>query len=293
MATTTPAQLASGRRQRRVGIAVVGATFLAVFGPGIVATLRGGAAAPSGWQDRVAVAEWDVLAVLVALVSMRYVVRHLPDVAQRLSLQPASPAVTLTGAALFVAAALASTRLVEHVVASPSTAGLGTGAGALTTGVLAGWSAAVTEELVLIALAAAVTRGPAARVVVVLVALRWLVHLYYLGASVFVLLWVPAAYVIYRWTRSIWPLVLGHGVYDTLAVLGSTYTPLRPATDLVLFVVALAGVLALAVESGDRSAKCSRHAVRRDQKAPADLDVPNSMMGPAGVGGDHGDSSAG
>ena len=81
----------------------------------------------------------------------------------------------------------------------------------------------------------------------VLVALRWLVHLHYLGASVFVLLWVPAAYAIYRWTRSVWPLVLGHAVYDTLAVVGATYRSLHATTQTVLIVVACAGLTASAV----------------------------------------------
>lgn len=233
-------------RQRRVGTAVLAATFLVVFGPGVVATVRGSASAgvPSGWQDRVAAAEWDVLAVVVVLGAIRYVVHHLPDVAHRMHLRRASPAVTLTGAALFVAAALVSTRLVDQVIASPGT-GLGTGAGALTTGVLAGWSAALTEELALVALAAAVTRGSLVRVLAVLVALRWLVHLHYLGASVFVLLWVPAAYAIYRWTRSVWPLVIGHAVYDTVAVVGSTCPAMHRAADVTLYAIALAGPLAV------------------------------------------------
>lgn len=46
---------------------------------------------------------------------------------------------------------------------------------------------------------------------------RLSIHLYYGASSVFVVLWIAAAYLLYRATGSIAPLMLGHIVYDLLA----------------------------------------------------------------------------
>lgn len=50
-----------------------------------------------------------------------------------------------------------------------------------------------------------------------LTGLRLSIHLYYGAGAAFVVLWIPAAYVLYRATGSIRPLILGHVLYDLLA----------------------------------------------------------------------------
>ena len=80
--------------------------------------------------------------------------------------------------------------------------------------------AGIGEELLLLAIpyALAVRAGwkPWA-IIVLLTGLRLSIHLYYGAGALFVVLWIPAAYLLYRAIRSIFPLICGHIVYDLLA----------------------------------------------------------------------------
>ncbi len=81
-------------------------------------------------------------------------------------------------------------------------------------------SAGIGEELLLLAipyvLATRAGWKPWA-VIALLTGLRLSIHLYYGAGSLFVVLWIPAAYLLYRATGSIAPLMVGHIVYDLLA----------------------------------------------------------------------------
>lgn len=81
-------------------------------------------------------------------------------------------------------------------------------------------SAGIGEELLLLAIPFALATRAGWKpwaVIVLLTGLRLSIHLYYGAGSVFVVLWIPAAYLLYRATGSIAPLMLGHIVYDLLA----------------------------------------------------------------------------
>jgi len=81
-------------------------------------------------------------------------------------------------------------------------------------------SAGIGEELLLLAIPFALATRAGWKpwaVIVLLTGLRLSIHLYYGAGSVFVVLWIPAAYLLYRATGSILPLILGHIVYDLLA----------------------------------------------------------------------------
>ena len=77
--------------------------------------------------------------------------------------------------------------------------------------------AGIGEELLLFAVPIALARrsgwSTSATVAVVTV-LRLAIHTYYSWGSLFVLLWIPAGYALYRAAGSIWPLIVGHAVYD-------------------------------------------------------------------------------
>src|SRR5205085_6422264 len=133
-----------------------------------------------------------------------------------------APARTVGAAGLYVVIAAASGWIGDRFAHGTPTQLIGDGAGGMIVGTAAAISAGVTEELVLLSLAAAVVRQALRdrpRLVLpvtlaVLIVLRWSIHLHYGTASVFVLFWVPAAYALFRWTGSVWPLVIGHAAYD-------------------------------------------------------------------------------
>ncbi len=56
--------------------------------------------------------------------------------------------------------------------------------------------------------------GRAGPVLPLVIALRLVIHIYYGWGSLFVLLWIPARYALYRASGSIWPLIVAHAVYD-------------------------------------------------------------------------------
>lgn len=81
-------------------------------------------------------------------------------------------------------------------------------------------SAGIGEELLLLAIPFALATRAGWKpwaVIALLTGLRLSIHLYYGAGSVFVVLWIPAAYLLYRATGSIAPMMLGHIVYDLLA----------------------------------------------------------------------------
>jgi hypothetical protein len=151
---------------------------------------------------------------------------------------------------------------------------LGHGAGSFVVTSAAAAAAGVTEEITLVALAAAVVaqsfhaRGRHSRwavptTIAVLIALRWPVHLYYLWGSVFVLAWVPGAYLLYRWIGSVWPLVLGHWCYDWLAIARQTYPGLSRPLGVGLWLIAALGVVAIVMSLAWAARRDDALAVRR------------------------------
>lgn len=263
------------RHQLLVSAAALVGVYLVVFGPGILTSLRfvfGGAipSGPAGWQSTVTAVEWDVFSVaVVAVVLLRWLPRRAPLVTARMGLgrqlSHPVPGGILGVAAAYVAVALISGRLGDQLVHAlhltrASYPQLGEGTGGFLADTLAGGAAGLTEEITLVALASAVVqqalerRGHRSRWVVpvsivLLVALRWLVHAYYLWGSLFVLFWVPGVYLLFRWCGSIWPLVIGHVVYDALALAGHAYPTAAGTLDGVLWLVAALGVGALVVST--------------------------------------------
>ena len=78
-------------------------------------------------------------------------------------------------------------------------------------------SAGIGEELLLFAIPIALARRskwPPAAILTLLIALRLAIHTYYGWGSLFVLLWIPAGYALYRAAGSIWPFVIAHALYD-------------------------------------------------------------------------------
>lgn len=271
------------RAQRGSGGLIAAATlagvYLLVFGPGVLTSLRvvaGYAAPPSSpaWTDRVADVEWDVFSVaVVVLVIARWLPRRAAEVTTRMYLARPRIRRLATAVALYVGVAAVASWLSGSVVAA---AHLPTAQYTRLGGGLAGYlfagtaatAASVTEELTMVALATAVVgylcRGTTRRwtvpaTLMLLIALRLLVHLYYLWGSLFVLLWVPGAYLVYRWARSIWPLVIGHCVYDWLALTGAAFPRTARVVDAVLWVAAGCAVATLATTSrrAARSSSCS------------------------------------
>lgn len=251
-----------------IGAVTLLGVYAVVFGPGVLTSLRAlaGVAGPLpalGWGDRVAQLEWDVFAsALVIVVVLRWLPRHAPLVTRRMRLQALPPALMLAATAAYVGVAMVSGWVGDRLVAtlhlaSGSYSQAGHGGGSLVVSLAAAGAAGFTEEIVLVALAAAVVGQVCARagrwqvpaVLAALVALRWLVHLYYLWGSVFVLAWVPGAYLLYRCAGSVWPLVAGHCVYDWLALTGHAYPASAAVCDDVLWTIAACGAAA-AVAAG-------------------------------------------
>jgi hypothetical protein len=248
-----------------------------VFGPALLNALRAVAgsaatAAPVGWSSRVAALEGCVFAVVVVLATvLRWLPKVAPDLTGRLGLRrPSMPGGIAAAAAAYVGIAVASGWLGERVVAGLKlphagypAAGSGTGGFVVDAGASA--AAGLTEEITLLALAVAVLdqgwrvrgRRPAwatPATIGVLLLLRWPLHLYYVWGSLFVLFWIPAAYALYRWIGSVWPLVLGHAGYDCLLSAEHAYPELAPVIDWLLWLIAILGAAAIAVGAAARRA---------------------------------------
>ena len=222
---------------------------------------------------------------VVVLVVVRWLPRHAGTVTHRLLLVRPPVARLAAGAAGYVAVAVVATRLTDATVSaahlpsgrySQSAGGIG---GFLITGA-AGTAAGITEELTLVALAAAVvgqvwsgrrSRWALPAALALLVTLRLLVHLYYLWGSLFVLVWVPGAYLVYRWVGSVWPLVLGHWIFDWLAVTAAAFPRTAGVVDAVLWVIAGCGVVVsvTAATAWRRAARPSSCSVRSSASRPA------------------------
>jgi hypothetical protein len=224
--------------------------------------------ASSAWMDRVAAIEWDVFTTgVVLLVVVRWLPGHAPVVTRHMCLgrrlTRRVPFGFLGASAAYVAVAVANSCASDHVVADWHLARgtytqLGSGTGSFVVTSVAAAAAGFTEEITLVVLAAAVvqqafdargrhSRWAAPATVAVLVALRWSVHLYYLWGSLFVLGWVPGVYFLYRWIGSVWPLIVGHWLYDWLALAAQTYPGLSRLLGAVLWALAAVGVVAIGI----------------------------------------------
>ena len=107
-------------------------------------------------------------------------------------------------------------------------------------------AAGIGEEVLLFAVPIALARragwSTTATIAFVTV-LRLSIHTYYGWGSLFVLLWIPAGYALYRAAGSIWPLIVAHAVYDGISFGIDSW----PSAGNVLVVVNLAGSLVGAV----------------------------------------------
>src|SRR5664280_2393832 len=74
-------------------------------------------------------------------------------------------------------------------------------------------------------------------------ALRSGIHLYYGWGGVFVVPWMIGAVLLYRALRSIWPLVIGHIIYDILVDLRNRLPLLNDVIAVALWGFVVAGVL--------------------------------------------------
>jgi hypothetical protein len=102
----------------------------------------------------------------------------------------------------------------------------------------------LTEEPVLLALPialAARVRWPWWTVYLLLAAMRISFHVYYGWLALFMLPWMAAALLLWRWCPLLWPFVLGHGLFDLLQYLqraGDTRVATTPsAVSIGLYVV--------------------------------------------------------
>ena len=270
---SSPCTPGTARRQLAVGAVTLVTVYLCVFGPGVLTSIRAiaGIALPkasAAWTDRVAAIEWDVFTTgVVLVVVVRWLPRHAPLVTARMRmgrrLTRRVPAGLLGASAAYVALAVASSWASDHVVAAwhlprGTYTQLGSGTGSFAVTSVAAAAAGFTEEITLVVLAAAVveqafdrhgrsSRWAVPATIAALVALRWLVHLYYLWGSLFVLVWVPGVYLLYRWVGSVWPLIVGHWLYDWFATAGQTYPGLSRLLAAVLWAFAISGVVAIII----------------------------------------------
>ncbi len=102
--------------------------------------------------------------------------------------------------------------------------------------------------------------------VVALLAARWALHLYYgTPASLYVLVWAPAAVALFLASGTIWPLILAHSLYDAAA-----FTTARiPATNTVVtWLFWAAGAAAVIVLAGTGRSWWNR---TRQTRQPRDL----------------------
>ena len=80
-------------------------------------------------------------------------------------------------------------------------------------------------------------------ILITVLVLRSGIHLYYGWGGVFVVPWMIGAVLLYRALRSIWPLVIGHIIYDILVDLSNRLPLLNDVIALALWGFVVAGVL--------------------------------------------------
>jgi len=150
----------------------------------------------------------------------------------------------LSAAAAMTANALASLHLVERVYPGAVEAAHSS---ELTRVFLFGSVAAgLGEEILLFAVPIALarrSRWPPAAVLALVIALRLAIHTYYGWGSLFVLLWIPAGYALYRAAGSIWPLIVAHTVYDWIQFSIDAWPAVKDLLVLVNLSTALLGAI--------------------------------------------------
>ena len=152
----------------------------------------------------------------------------------------------LSAASAVTASALSSLHLAQRVYPGAADAAQ---SGELTRAFLFGSVAAgIGEEILLFAIPIALARrsgwSPIGALLLV-TGLRLAIHTYYGWGSLFVLLWIPAGYVLYRAAGSIWPLVVAHAVYDGIQFSSDAWPAAHDTLTLVNLVAALAGAAVL------------------------------------------------
>jgi len=172
-----------------------------------------------------------VLALLVAVLGIRTARLSPLDLdARKLGLRAAAPIGRRRPAAVVMYVALlgitigASVQILNWcgIHGTGASSGIAPGAGALPVEVFHSAIAGVVEEPVLLALPMALgwrARWPWPVTLAVMIALRISFHVYYGWVSLFVVPWIAAAVVLYRWCPVLWPFVLGHGLFDVLVTL--------------------------------------------------------------------------
>lgn len=145
------------------------------------------------------------------------------------------------------------------------------GPGALPVESLHAAIAGVIEEPVLLALPVALGRAcrwPWPVTLTVMIALRVGFHIYLGWDCVFVLPWIVAAFVLYRWCSLLWPFVIGHGLFDLLQTL-QTYGNHATALTAQYLLIAAVGAAAAVSVMGCRRAGLSQRRVRYSGTATA------------------------
>jgi len=174
-----------------------------------------------------------------------------------------------TGTAVLYVAAMVVADLVFHALATSQRGGPRGYPGMATPDarLLAGditsltFSGGIWEELTLLAIPVALftalvrleKMGRTGRyvswsaLVVALLAARWALHLYYgTPASLYVLVWAPAAAALFLASGTIWPLILAHSFYDAAAFTTARIPATNTAVTWLFWAAGAAAVIVLA-----------------------------------------------
>ncbi|HZC53046.1 MAG TPA: hypothetical protein VE441_11165 [Mycobacterium sp.] len=160
------------------------------------------------------------------------------------------PAATvLIYVAVLTTASSLSTTVLEwlHVSGSGVSGGVAPGPAALQVELYHAGIAGLHEEPVLLALVLALAARAQWRwwvTVPLAVLLRLSLHLYLGWDATFVVPWIVAAVLLWRWCPVLWPYVLAHGIYDVLLVLEACgHCTAASAAVRVIDALAITGVL--------------------------------------------------
>jgi len=108
-------------------------------------------------------------------------------------------------------------------------------------------AAGITEEILLFALPIAllrIRRWSTAKILAVVVLARVGIHLYYGWGVLLVLPWMIGAYLLYQVTRSIWPAIIGHAIYDLVTFANNRF-PTNALPNQIRYLLAAAGAAGL------------------------------------------------